>query len=268
MRCLLPLFAVVAVFAADAPVPAEIKGVPPKQLRVFIRSGPKTHKPGDHDHPAFLRDWVPLLVDHGASATGSETFPTTEQLAQTDVVIIHRQGGGDFKPEERERITAFTKNGGGLVVIHAGSVASTPEGTDFYKELIGGSWRQKVTRYREGPMQLDFVDKTHVITARIADFKMQDEIYYEMDLRNDIHVLATSPTPKNIGDSFEAQAQAWTYEQGAYRAFVFIPGHTYVNFQRNDVRTLLLRGIAWSGKHPRPADFSDTVVCPPPPPIK
>ncbi|TSA33458.1 MAG: ThuA domain-containing protein [Opitutales bacterium] len=268
MRSLLPLFAVAAVFAADTPVPAENKVAPPKQLRVFIRSGPKTHKPGDHDHPAFLRDWVPLLIDHGASATGSETFPTAEQLAQTDVVIIHRQGGGDFKPEERERITAFTKNGGGLVVIHAGSVASTPEGTDFYKELIGGSWRQKVTRYREGPMQLDFVDKTHVITARIADFKMQDEIYYEMDLRNDIHVLASSPTPKKVGDGFEVQTQAWTYERDAYRAFVFIPGHTYVNFQRNDVRTLLLRGIAWAGKHPRPADFSDMVVCPPPPPIK
>jgi len=26
-------------------------------LRVFIRSGPKTHGPGAHDYPSFLKDW-------------------------------------------------------------------------------------------------------------------------------------------------------------------------------------------------------------------
>ena len=52
MRCLLPLLAFATVFAADAPAP----------LRVFLRCGPKTHGPGDHDHPAFARDWQPLLT--------------------------------------------------------------------------------------------------------------------------------------------------------------------------------------------------------------
>src|SRR6478735_9782560 len=70
-------------------------------LRVFLRSGPKTHGPGAHDHPSFLRDWVPLLNERGAKATGSDEFPTKEQLDQTDVLIIHRDGGGDFKPEEK-----------------------------------------------------------------------------------------------------------------------------------------------------------------------
>ena len=88
MRCLLPLLALVSAFAADAPAP----------LRVFIRCGPKTHGPGDHDHPAFARDWQPLLtaarmtVSVGdADAKGVQTFPSDEQLAQTDVLIIHRQ---------------------------------------------------------------------------------------------------------------------------------------------------------------------------------
>ena len=240
MRFLLPLLAVIAAFAAEAPAP----------LRVFIRSGPKTHGPGDHDHPAFLRDWVPLLNLQGAKATGSDDFPTAEQLAQTDVLIIHRQGGGAFKPAERELISAYAQRGGGLVVIHAGAVAGgSGASTDFYRDLVGGSWRQKVTKWREGPMQLDFVDKTHAISRDINGITMKDEIYYDMDLRADIRVLATAPTPKKTADGFEAQAQVWTYEKpGAQRAFVFIPGHTYANFGRPDVKRLLLRGIAWAAR--------------------
>ena len=206
MRCLLPLLAIVSVFAADAPAP----------LRVFLRCGPKSHGPGDHDHPAFARDWQPLLTQAGmkvsvgdADAKGVQTFPSDEELARTDVLVIHRQGGGDFKPDERARVEKFAARGGSFVVIHAGAVAGNDASADFYKDLVGGSWRQKVTKWREGPMELKFVDKEHVITKGIADFGMKDEIYYDMDLRADIHALATAPTPKKKGDGFEAQTQLW-----------------------------------------------------------
>ena len=246
MRCLLPLLALATVFAAEAPTP----------LRVFLRCGPKTHGPGDHDHPAFARDWQPMLTQAGmkvsvgdADAKGVQTFPSDEELARTDVLVIHRQGGGDFKPDERARVEKFAARGGSFVVIHAGAVAGNNASADFYKDLVGGSWRQKVTKWREGPMELRFVDKEHPVTKGVADFGMKDEIYYDMDLRADIHPLATAPTPKKVGEGFEAQTQLWTYEKpGAQRAFVFIPGHTYVNFSRPDVKLLLLRGIAWAGR--------------------
>ena len=258
MRCLLPLLAIVSVFAADAPAP----------LRVFLRCGPKSHGPGDHDHPAFARDWQPLLTAAGmkasvgdADAKGVQTFPSDEELARTDVLVIHRQAGGDFKPDEKNRVEKFAARGGNFVVIHAGAVAGNDASADFYKDLVGGSWRQKVTKWREGPMELKFVDKEHVITKGIADFGMKDEIYYDMDLRADIHALATAPTPKKKGDGFEAQTQLWTYEKpGAQRAFVFIPGHTYVNFSRPDVKLLLLRGIAWAGRQTPSQQLEQTAL--------
>ena len=258
MRCLLPLLAIVSAFAADAPAP----------LRVFLRCGPKTHGPGDHDHPAFARDWRPLLNAAGmkvsigdADAKGVQTFPSDEQLARTDVLIIHRQAGGDFKPDEKIRVEKFAARGGSFVVIHAGAVAGNDASADFYKDLVGGSWRQKVTKWREGPMELKFVDKQHGITQGIADFSMKDEIYYDMDLRADIHPLATAPTPKKKGDDFEAQTQIWTYEKpGAQRAFVFIPGHTYVNFSRPDVKLLLLRGVAWAGRQTPSQQLEQTAL--------
>ena len=70
---LLATFALVAcASAADAP------------LRIFIRSGPKSHGPGAHDYPRFLKEWVPLLNARGAQATGADAFPTAAQLAATD----------------------------------------------------------------------------------------------------------------------------------------------------------------------------------------
>src|SRR6187402_996058 len=94
-------------FGADAP------------LRVFIRSGPKSHGPGAHDHPSFLRDWVPLLNERGAKASGGDAFPTKAQLDQTDVLILHTDNGGDIKiGQERKDLLDFLKRGGGLVTIH------------------------------------------------------------------------------------------------------------------------------------------------------
>src|SRR5436309_638145 len=43
--------------AADAPHEAP--------LRVFIRAGAKTHGPGQHDHPRFLKEWTALLNGRG-----------------------------------------------------------------------------------------------------------------------------------------------------------------------------------------------------------
>ena len=38
----------------------------PQPLRVFIRGGVKTHGPGQHDHPRFLKEWKELLRERGA----------------------------------------------------------------------------------------------------------------------------------------------------------------------------------------------------------
>ena len=48
------LFRVVLILSAFVlPLISSGAGEP---LRIFIRSGPKTHGPGAHDHPRFLRE--------------------------------------------------------------------------------------------------------------------------------------------------------------------------------------------------------------------
>jgi putative membrane-bound dehydrogenase-like protein len=288
MKRLLALVALAACLFASVLSATE----PP--LRVFIRSGPKTHSPGAHDHPRFLAEWTALLNTRGAVATGGDAFPTAAQLAATDVLVLHAPNAGDIAPADRESLNAYLARGGGLVVIHAAAVSADPA---WYSSLIGGSWRQGSTRWLEAPMHLYFADRGHPITQDVSNWQMDDEIYYDMDLSPDIRVLATAYTPKAIDTGgrgnreaqqraaeavalrkgvniYDHQPQMWTYERtvegGArpYRAFVSLPGHRYENFHRPNYRAILLRGIAWAGGRTdtnllcRPEELGDTLRYP------
>jgi uncharacterized protein len=275
MRFFLLLAAIVATALSQ---PA---AVPPQDepLRVFIRSGPKTHGPGAHDHPRFLREWVSLLNERGARATGADAFPTKAQLDDTDVLILHAPEAGNITdPAERRHLHEFLARGGGLVVIHAGVVSQDP---DWFKGITGGSWRHGTTKWLEGPMHLYFTGHHSPITKDVSNWAMDDEIYYDMDILPDVKVLAAAYTPKPAGarnpnfqrraeeltgggtqvSIFDVQPQMWTYEQtveGArapYRAFVSIPGHLYENFNRPAYRAILLRGIAWAGRRANVDEF-------------
>lgn len=238
-------------------------------LRVFIRAGAKSHAPGAHDFPQFLKDWVPLLNARGARAEGALEFPTKEQLDRTDVLVLHAQEAGNIQiGEQRKNLMEFLKRGGGLVVIHAATVSRDH---DWFKTVIGGSWKFGQTKWLEAPLSLYFTDRDNPITRDISNFDLDDEIYYDMEVLPEVKVLAAAYTPKAIDTGgkgnkeaqeraaeavakkkgvniYDIQPQVWTYEKDNYRAFTCIPGHWYRNFSHNGVRSMILRGIAWAGK--------------------
>jgi putative membrane-bound dehydrogenase-like protein len=223
-------------------------------LRVFIRSGEKTHQPGCHDYPAFLADWTKLLTERGAKVRGGNDFPSKEQLGETDVVILHAAEAGNITGEDRVNFEAYLKRGGGVVAIHGGAVSRDP---DWYKTVIGGSWNFDHTKYLEGKMSLYFTDLENPITQGLSNFDLDDEIYYDMDLLPEVKILAAAYTPKpkdgiskrgQAVNVYDIQPQIWTYETGNRRAFVCVPGHRYANFSHKSIESLLLRGIAWAGK--------------------
>jgi type 1 glutamine amidotransferase len=273
MRRLLLLVSITLATLSSFPSAAQ------EPLRVFIRSGPKSHGPGAHDYPRFLKEWVPLLNARGARATGAEAFPTRGQLAQTDVLVLHAQEAGNIPdPADRKNLSEFLARGGGLVVIHAGAVSQDP---DWFKGIVGGSWRNGTTKWLEGPMHLYFTDRDSPITKDVSNWEMDDEIYYDMDILPEARILAAAYTPKPAGarnatmqkradeltgggkrvSVYDIQPQMWTFERTAeggrapYRAFVSIPGHLYENFNRPNYRAILLRGLAWAGKRANPDEL-------------
>jgi putative membrane-bound dehydrogenase-like protein len=239
-------------------------------LRVFIRGGKKTHGPNAHEHERFLNDWKDLLSQRGMQVDGSMEFPTAEQLAKADVLVMYAQDAGNITPEQRPILETFIERGGGIVAIHTATVANKPDTSPYWKSIIGGSWVQGQTKWKEGPMDLYYVENErlsggHPITKGASNFHLDDEIYYDMDISPDVRVLATAYTPnvksgKKAADGgkaniYDIQPQMWIYERTAvggskpYRAFATIPGHLYSTFELPQYRAILLRGISWAAHH-------------------
>ncbi len=114
-------------------------------------------------------------------------------------------------PADRKNLNDFLARGGGLVVIHAGAVSRDP---DWFKGIVGGSWRQGTTKWLEGPMHLYFTDRDSPITKDVSNWSMNDEIYYDMDMLPEASVLATAYTPKA---AWRAQRQCAETRRRAHR---------------------------------------------------
>lgn len=237
------LLAILAsLFAAPA-------GAQRDPLRVFIRAGEKTHGPagnGLHDYPTFLTDWTKLLRDRGATVDGALRFPTAEELARTDVLVIFKGDGGVCNQAERALLQTYLARGGGIVVLHDGMCS---DDAGWFAAVAGAAKQHGERNYSPGLLKLTFVDPAHPIAKGLPNYEVDDEAFFLLTKAPEMRVLATAPLPMN-GDE---APQVWTYERtlpggSPYRAFVSMQGHHYKTFSVPAHQALILRGIAWAGK--------------------
>ena len=223
-------------------------------LRVFIRAGEKTHNPYDnglHDYPSFLGAYSNILGARGADVNGALHFPSNEELANTDVLIIYKGDGGTCSPAERTALEAFQKRGGGLVVLHDGMCA---DDAGWFASIAGAAKQHGERNFSAGVLNIKVVDGDHPVTSGMQDFTIDDEAFFLLRKRPEMHVLLEAALP--VGDHAGAvHPQAWTYELPAaggqtYRSFVWMQGHSFPNFLKDGPRDFILRGIAWAGKRP------------------
>ena len=226
-----------------------------KPLRIYIRAGAKTHGPGQHDHPQFLKDWKPLLESRGAKVEGSLNFPSPGELENSDVLIIFDQNGATITAEQKPSLEKFLQRGGGIVVLHDGICGKEPA---YFKTIAGGAWEhgKDKSKYFEGDIAYYFQDSEHPITKGVANWDCEDEIYWDLQMMPEAHILAASYAPdkrnskegKILPSVYDIVPQMWTYERDNFRAFVSLIGHNYKSFNLPQYRAVLMRGIAWAGK--------------------
>ncbi len=240
------------------PSAPKIRNQNPNGLHVYIQAGLKTHEPGQHDYPQFLADWSKLLTEHGAVVDGSLHAPDADELEHTDVLVIYKGDAGYMTESAKSALEAFVKRGGGLVSLHDSICGPNPA---YFADMFGGAKKHGEVNYTLGAdIPYTIVDKTNPIMAGMSDITVFDEAFYSMTWANDpkIHVLATAVipgTPSAGAHKGEVVPQIWTYEHTVpggqpARAFVWMQGHIYKNYELPQIQTMLLRGIAWAAKRP------------------
>ena len=249
--------------AGNVPTGADKPRIPGQNLagmHVYIRAGLKTHDVGQHDYPQFLADWSKLLTERGAVVDGSLHAPTADELAGVDVMVIYKGDAGFMTPAEQATLDAFVKRGGGIVALHDAECGPDPVKFATY---MGGAKKHGEVNYTLGTdMTYAITDRASPIMKGMTDLTLFDEAFYKMSWApgTGMHVLATTKVPQTPsslrgGGVGQVVPQIWTYEHTVAggqpaRTFMWMQGHTYANFAQPQVRTMLLRGIAWAAKHP------------------
>lgn len=246
-----------SVFAQQQPPPPPVPSAAPtvqagdtRPLHVYIRSGLKSHGEGAHDYPQFSADWSKLLTNKGALVDGSFHFPSAQELANTDVMVMYKGDAGYMTASERAVLEDYLKRGGGLVSFHDTLCGDDPQ---YFSTIVGGAKKHGEQNFSSGAIKYTIVDKASPIMKGLSDFQINDEAFFKITWSETpaIKVLATAPMPS----SGEVVPQIWTYERTMFggqpfRAFVWMQGHTYANFARPDIQNMILRGIAWAGHYP------------------
>jgi type 1 glutamine amidotransferase len=227
-------------------------------MHIFIWAGLKSHSPGQHDYPQFLADWSKLLTEHGAVVDGALHAPGSGDLEGVDVVVIYKGDAGYLSDGDKAALEAYVKRGGGLVSFHDSLCGPDPA---YFSKLVGGAKKHGEVNFTLGaPIEYTVADKSHPIMKDMTDLTIYDESFFKITWAENpgVHVLLNNaiPATRSAGEhKGEVAPQMWTYEHTVdggqpARAFVWMQGHMYENFENYQIQRTLLRGIAWAAKKP------------------
>jgi type 1 glutamine amidotransferase len=170
-----------------------------------------------------------------------------EKLKKYQVVILNFNRSERWAPEREANLLRFVRGGGGLVVVHAADNAFP--GWDEYDKLVGGTWRPRGTSFPErgsfhadfGPVEVTVVDRGHPITEGIGStFSTQDEMYANLKLQPNIHVLAQG--------MYQGKPQPLLFvsQYGKGRMFQTALGHDLRAMSNPRFVDTLIRGTRWA----------------------
>lgn len=227
----------------------------PQKIRVLILTGINNHD-WRATTPA-LREILErtgrfqVFVNEEVRGNGPETF------APYNVLLLnyndYKQTQGPWWDERaRQAMLDFVRNGKGLVSYHAANNAFW--GWEEFDKLVGGTWRETAGHAPYHTYTVKIVDAENPITRGMpASFAETDELYHQLSLQPNIHVLATAwDDAKNCWKPGEGcgtgkdEPQVWTLSYGAGRVFQTALGHDVKAMQSPGFQLTLARGTEWA----------------------
>lgn len=189
------------------------------------------------------------------SVVEDAAFLGAPELKNYDVIVLHYQNWQVPDPgaEVLANLVRCVEGGRGFVMVHfaCGAFIDWPTKA-VRKELLpiaGRVWNPKFRGHDpRGPFRVNVTDHKHPITAGLADFDTDDELYTCLDGDVPIQVLATAKSKVDKKD----YPMAFVLSPGKGRTFHFVLGHD-VKALNPAALELFRRGTAWAaGKSPTP----------------
>lgn len=230
------------------------QGAAEDTIRVLLLSGQN-----NHNWKASTPVLKEILEETGCMKVTVDEHPeklTAEKLKPFRVIVsnwnAYGKGGVKEWPEEtRNAYVDFVRNGGGHVVVHAGS--SSFYDWDDYHKICLATWKGGQTKH--GPVH-EFkvrVDKPeHSIVKGLAEFRHTDELWCQSGVQPDAVVIASAyadPNLKNGTGNWEPVLLVGQFGKG--RTFATMLGHVWKDgkvdtLMAPEFRLTFARGVEWA----------------------
>jgi len=170
---------------------------------------------------------------------------TMEFLKNYDVLLSNWNAYGKNKPAPwsdtlKTAYVEFVRNGGGHVVVHAGSSAFFDWAN--YHAICLATWKNGTKHVKPHEFEVRLSKPDHPIVQGLENFKTTDELWFRPFIQTNATVLAESFSETT--GNWEPTALAGQFGDG--RCFTLLLGHNAKFMQSDDFQILLVRGAAWT----------------------
>jgi type 1 glutamine amidotransferase len=222
----------------------------PEGLPVLLLPGGQREHHGYRDQAFYLAN---LLEDTGryrVTLVEDAAILETPALGKYDIVIMTAdRRDPEFKLTESQQraLLDHVKAGHGYVSIH-GADNAPPDWLPEMKDLLGGIFSHVGLpdgKAIAGTYTVHIADRDHPAARGLDDFELKDELYSNMQMKDDVRPIAT------IRHQGEDWPVAWTYEYGRGKVFHTSLGHRSFGPDKDDplrnpnLARLLVQGVDW-----------------------
>lgn len=170
-----------------------------------------------------------------------------ENLKEYDVLMVEQMKAERGNPPDfaKEGIIRFLKEGGGLVVTHF-AVANCQNWRDSI-DIFGAMWvNGKSTHGPYHQFRMDIKDEAHPIVEGIRPFITDDELYFNLLMRPDMHVIMTA-NEERFGHTVAEPLLCTHYVHNA-RCVYFALGHDVKSCEPPEYRKIIVQSIEWAAR--------------------
>lgn len=222
----------------------------PEGVPVLLLPGGQRGHHGYRDQAFYLAN---LLEDTGrfrVTIVEDGAFLESPALNKYALVIglaDRRDAEFKFTASQQKALTEYVRSGHGFVSIH-GADNAPPDWIPEMKEMLGGIYShtgQPDGKAIMGTYEVKITNPSHPITHGLSDFTLKDELYTNLQMKDDVAPLAT------IDYQGKTWPVAWTYRYGQGAVFHTTLGHRSFGPGKHDplrdpnLSKLVLQGITW-----------------------